>query len=112
MCCGELTLNRLFFALWPTKRKEAETEEGHWLRRMVFIAMILHCGLAIVNLAMVGFWGMFFNLVQAAWSYSCYLTLREREIWVYMVILGIQTIYQLFAILGIGEKNVMGDSAL
>ena len=96
--CG--TLERLFFSLYPSSRKVAETAEGDWLRRMLFVAMIIHAGLAAWALALIGFVPMILNLLQLAWSYSCYLTLREREVLVYMILLLGQFIYNMCCLLG------------
>ena len=94
---------RTFFSLYPTIKKEAETEEGVWLRKTLFAASIVHSVLTMGCLAIVGFMPMLFNMLQACWSYSCYLTLREREVWVYMVILFLQLFYLVLHLLGFGD---------
>ena len=40
-----------------------------------------------VTIAIVGFIPMLINILNAAWAYSCYLTLREREIIFYFILL-------------------------
>ena len=107
-----LTLNRLFFALFPTTKKIAQTEEGHWLRRMLFIAAFCHFGLSIWALAIIGFWPMFFNLLQLTSSYSCYLTLRERQIWIYMIILVMQVIYLVCCLVGLDDHGARETSTM
>mgnify|MGYP001347143762 CR=1 FL=1 len=47
-------------------------------------------------LAIVGFVPMLLNIGNAAWAYSCYLTLRERELGVYFVILIGQVVYDIY----------------
>ena len=99
-CCG---CNALFFKFYPSIKKEARNEESLWLRKMCLIATVIHFSLSILSLALIGFGPMIFNLLQTCWIYSCYLTLREREVAVYLFILLGQTIYCIFAILGVGE---------
>ena len=99
------TLERIFFSLYPSSSKTAETPEGDWLRRMLFISLFVHAGLAGWALALIGFWPMIINLAQLAWAYSCYLTLREREIAVYMVLLLAQLIYNICCLFGSSDKD-------
>ena len=56
-------LTSCFFGCYPTQLKKHETEEGRWLRLMMRIAWVAHLGLAIMALAMVGFWCMFINIL-------------------------------------------------
>ena len=72
---------------------------------MCLIATLLHFTLVLLSLALIGFKPMVFNLVQVCWVYSCYLTLREREVVVYLLILAAQIIYCLTRILGIGDHH-------
>ena len=46
---------------------------------------ICHWVLFVFSLCLVGFFPMIYNLLLAAWAYSCYLTLREREVVVYFI---------------------------
>ena len=80
-------MSRVFFALYPSSKKEAHTEEGHWLRRMCAVATFVHFGLTVLGLAMIGFGTMIMNFLLSCWAYSCFLTLREREVWLYMIVL-------------------------
>ena len=43
-------------------------------------------------LAVVGFIPMLANFLLSCWSYSCYLTIREKEIVIYLVLLGFGSI--------------------
>ena len=91
MCdCGE----KLFFYLYPSDRKEIpdENKPGLWLRCMLLIAVVVHMGLSFFSLAIVGFYPLVINLIQASWSYSCQLTMRERQIVIYLVLLLVQMV--------------------
>lgn len=55
---------------------------------------------------------MFINLCQTMWAYSCYLTLREREIWVYVIILLIQVIYCTICLLGLNHDATTKESSM
>ena len=72
---------------------------------MLRIAWIAHLGLAIMALAMVGFWCMFINVLQQCVAYSGYLTLRERQVIFYLFLLLVQVVYDLLGMLGIGNSN-------
>ena len=80
-------LERTFFRLFPTKKKETENPNGEWLRCVMAIATFLHFGMALFCMALVGFPAMILNFIQSIWSYSVYLTLREREMILYIVAL-------------------------
>ena len=79
---------------------------------MMAVACLLHFGLSITALAIIGFMPMIFNFLQCAWAYSCYLTLREREIWTYLVILFIQTFYCILHMFGVGDDPSASTAAL
>ncbi len=107
MSCGA----RLFFSLYPSKRKEIPEDnvDGHTLRVMLLIATIAHSLLAFFCLAFVGFWPMIINVIQAAWAYSCYLTMREREIVLYLFLLCVQIICQFFGLFSNESENDKGS---
>ena len=48
---------------------------------------------------------MLINLLQAAVTYSCYLTLREREVWVYVFLLFVQVISCTLTLCGVGQDE-------
>ena len=106
------TFGRIFFALWPSKKKTAYTEEGLWLRKMCMIACVCHFGLSLTGLAIIGFMTMLINFLQTCWAYSCYLTLREREIWTYCVILFFQVLLQTLDLLGVGDDPAHPESSM
>ena len=99
---------RVFFYLYPSKRKEIPegNDDGEYLRVMLLIAIILHSGLAFFCLAFVGFWPMLINVIQAAFAYSCYLTMREREVVFYLFLLIVQVVTQF---LGLFEPKTEND---
>ena len=97
--------SRLFFKIYPSKKKEARNHDAVWLRKMCLLAGFIHGSLALLAMALIGFWPMIFNLLQFFWIYSCYLTLREREVVFYLVILLVQTSYCVCRILGVGEDS-------
>ena len=80
-------LEKWFFKFYPTTKKVAETAEGDWIRRLCVISTIIHLGLFVFCLALVGFGAMIFNCCQIMMSYSVYLTLREREMALYILLL-------------------------
>ena len=82
-------LERWFFKFFPTKRKHVEPDyaAGNWFRCIALISCILHNLLFIFCLALVGAGPMIINFLQAVWCYSIFLTLREREMIVYMVMI-------------------------
>ena len=109
------TVSRVFFTLYPSQSKQAFTAEGDWLRKMCLFATVAHAGLTVTGLAFVGFQCMALNALQCCFSYSCYLTLREREIWIYMFILLCQVLLNLLDILGVTDnpaKAHMTESSL
>ena len=80
-------LERMFFRFYPATKKPTETPEGEWMRCLSLISMIIHQCLFIFCLALVGAGPMVLNFLQACWVYSVYLTMREREMIVYMILL-------------------------
>ena len=103
------TCERTFFSLYPTILKQPETEQGVWLRKTLLITCVVHFCLTLASLAIIGFWPMTLNLLQTCWSYSCYLTLREREVWFYLILLFIQAFYLVLHLLGFGDDT--GDDS-
>ena len=86
---------RTFFCLWPNTQKKYFTDEGKRMRYMMLADTIMHWVLFVFSLCLVGFWPMLYNLGLAAWAYSCYLTLREREIVVYFFFLAAVIVAQI-----------------
>ena len=78
---------KIFTNMYPKKLKPALTPEGQWLRKCVGWAVVLHILFFTFCLAFVGFLPMITNLFLAAFSYSVFLTLRECQVIVYIVML-------------------------
>ena len=106
------TLERGFFSMYPSKKRECNSDEGIWLRRMCITASLLHFGLAILSLAIVGFVTMIINFIQCGSAYSCYLTLRECQIWVYLFFLFAQVLMSTLDLLGIGDDPMKQESSM
>ena len=104
--CG--TLEKYFFKFYPTMKKKAYTSEGEWMRCVSAISVVIHNCLFIFCLAFVGFYPMIFNFVQACWSYSVYLTLREREMAFYLLLLVGQVVCDLSLIRRAEEGKIVG----
>ena len=85
--CEKLT--QCFFFFYPSKKKEIPVgnEEATWMRCIALISSFVHFGMLIFCLALVGVYPMLFNLAQCFFVYSVYLTLREREMAVYLLLL-------------------------
>ena len=81
------TLGKLFFRWYPSESKETETEEGEWLRTALMITLIVHICLFFQSFAIVGFIEMLMNLLLSAIAYSAYLTMRERGVIFYLIVL-------------------------
>ncbi len=78
---------RTFFCLWPNTSKQYFTEEGKRLRCAMLACTCIHTFLFVFSLSLVGFYPMLYNLWLGCWAYSCYLTLREREVIAYFIML-------------------------
>ena len=80
-------MERCFFRFFPATKKQVFTADGEWMRCVSLITCIIHVGLLVFCLALVGAGAMIMNFLQAAWIYSVYLTMREREMVVYLILL-------------------------
>ena len=82
-------LEKCFFFFYPSKPKAVPEghEDARWFRVIALISTFVHFGLLIFCLALVGPYAMLFNLGQCFFVYSVYLTLREREMAVYLLLL-------------------------
>jgi hypothetical protein len=82
-------MQRLFFNLYPSKMKQVVSTDGRRVRKSILFALVLHVLLFFFCLAVVGFIPMLANFMLSCWSYSCYLTIREKEIVIYLVLLSV-----------------------
>ena len=99
---------KAFFKLYPSKPKLAPTPEGQSLRKLFGMAMVLHIVFFVVSLTAMGFLPMLAEIGFSLWAFSCYLTLREWEVVVYLVALLGSIIYgvlNLFGQKGLGKEN-------
>ena len=84
---------RIFFCLYPSRQKQAETPEGLHLRSTLGWLTVFHVLGFLISLTIIGFLSMMCELFYSVWCYSCYLTLRERQIVFYMVTIAFGIIY-------------------
>ena len=85
--CMSRLFKKIFFALYPSHPKKTWTKQGEWLRKMLLMAIILHCVFFIASLALIGFETMVINLLLCCWAYSVYLTLNQCSIILYIFFL-------------------------
>ena len=87
-------MQRCFFGFYPSTKKETQNKKwGDWMRCVCLIATVLHFVLIVFCLAFCGFGPMIFNFFQCMFVYSVYLTLREREMIGYLLLLVGQIVY-------------------
>ena len=98
-------LVKIFMSLWPKNKKEIRTDAGHFLRCCMLVATVTNCLMYFVCIAIVGFLPMLLSILKAAWAYSCYLTLREREIAVYFIFLVASLVCSLWTIFDDDKKG-------
>lgn len=78
---------RVFNRLYPSRPKQTDTLEGDNLRRAIGWSCFLHWFFFLASLTFIGFTSMITQIILGIWSYSCYLTLREWQTIIYMVIM-------------------------
>ena len=86
---------RAFWCLYPNELKPFYTPEGKAIRGAFKALTIIHVVMFVFCLTMVGFVPMLYNLGLSSWAYSCYLTLREREIIIYFILIVFALIQQI-----------------
>ncbi len=102
---------KVFFTLYPSKPKQLSTHEGKRLRTHIGVFMLFHMMFFVTSLTAVGFLPMLTELGFVIWTFSCYLTLREWEIILYLVALSCAAIYgllNLFANKNISNNIIIG----
>ncbi len=82
-----------------------ETTDGRRVRKAVLFSLILHIILFFFSFAVVGFRPMVMNFLLACIAYSCYLTVREKEIVIYLVLLTIGSFDDMVSL----KKDVLGN---
>jgi hypothetical protein len=78
---------RCFFKFYPSRTKHADTQAGVSLRRVLGVSLFLHICFFITALTAIGFKVMLLEIFFVSWVYSCYLTLHEWAIVVYLITL-------------------------
>ena len=86
----------LFFKLYPNKLRDSSTDEGKALRWLLGVLTYLHILFFMISLTAIGFVSMITELMYGSWAYSCYLTLNECQILIYMIALLINTAVGIF----------------
>ena len=76
---------KVMHKMYPPVPKIAWTTQGKWLRTMVGFFCIMHVIFFVVALAITGFGPMMASMFLSIWSYSCYLTLREWTVILYIL---------------------------
>ena len=85
-CCMRI-FKKVFFKLYPSHIKYCWTSQGDWLRKMILTGLCAHILFFVLALALVGFQTMLTDLFLAAVCYSCYLTMNECSVIVYIFFL-------------------------
>ena len=75
---------RIFSKLFPYQSVTTFTEWGHLLKNYLLAATILHAIFFGVAIAMIGFQPMIYTMFLGLVCYSCYLTLNNCSICLYM----------------------------
>ena len=87
---------RIFFRLFPNHPKPADTPQGLHLRRVLKYLVTLHILFFFVSLTVIGFLPMISELGLSTWSYSCFLTLREWQVIIYLLLLVVSVVNGIF----------------
>jgi len=78
-------IKKFFYWFYPTRPKFCHTPEGHKMRSVMAFQVLFHIVFALMSLTMIGFYSMMTHFVWSMWTYSCYLSLREMQLVVYLV---------------------------
>ena len=73
--------------MFPKRAKKTRNNHSDWLRAYIGWSIVLHFMFFVLSLVFIGFWPMIMNLFLATWAYSCYLTLRNCTIFLYLCLL-------------------------
>ena len=85
--CLFRAFRKLFIYLYPAQNKNTYTKEGDSLRCQILAALVLHTIFAIISLAFIGFEPMIVNMWLMILCYSCYITIRDCTIVLYLICL-------------------------
>ena len=98
---------KCFFRLYPNKPKPAETAQGLHLRRVLKWLTVCHIISFLVSLTVIGFFSMLSEIGYSAWAYSCFLTLREWQVILYLLLLLIGIINGFFNIFAFSTVSLL-----
>lgn len=104
------SLEKLFFLWFPSDAKKPMTANGRRVHKTMICACTIHIILFFFSFAVVGFNSMLLNLIDACWTYSIYLTLREKQMIFYLLLLAIGTIEGVFNLFfeELGNLQILG----
>ena len=94
--CVIRLFRKILKMFYPSVMIKAQTKAAEDLRCIVRCSTMLHIFFFVFCLALVGPKEMFVNMMLALWAYSCYLTLYDMEILMYLLFLASATIGGLF----------------
>jgi len=78
---------KVFTKLFPYNSVITFTGWGKKLKQYLFAATIMHCLFIGISLALIGFEPTYYNILLALFAYSCYLTLNNCTICLYVTFL-------------------------
>ena len=98
---------RCFFRLYPSKPKETDTLEGDDLRFVLKVCTILNAIFFLASLTTIGFVAMLQNIAFGFWSYSCFLTLKEWQVIIYIIGLFFGIAHGIFSIFQYSQLRLL-----
>ena len=99
--------NRCFFKFYPSQPKHADTQAGLRLRRALLVSLIMHACFFVLALTYIGFYVMVMEIFFVSWVYTCYLTLHEWAIVVYLFALVIGMIHGVFSVIDYEDVSLL-----
>lgn len=95
---------------YPSEAKKPLTPNGRRVHKTMICACTIHIILFLFSFAVVGFNSMMLNLVMACWTYSIYLTLREKQTIFYLLLLLLGTVEGIYNLLTeeLGNLQILG----
>ena len=103
-------IRKLFKSLYPAKAKAVESVEGRKIRKVFLMGLIIHIFLFFFNFIIVGFQAMFMNVILSCITYSCYLTVREKEMIFYLIFLLFEISQEVYCLrkVALGNNQLLG----
>jgi uncharacterized membrane protein len=100
------TFARWFYRLYPREAKYSDNQEGDWLRRNFAIITFLHAVFFVVSIVYIGFESMISEIFFGCFAYSCYLTLKQPFIMLYLTLLFAAFLHGLYELVYSPKINV------